>query len=53
MNEQIPLNIKPIWTPIGQYRTIPLPILPMPPFMKRIPYPKVKVNKPDNSNSKA
>ena len=42
MNEPFPLHIKPIWAPIGKYRTIPLPILPIPPQMKRIPYPRTK-----------
>lgn len=42
MNQPFPAFIQPIWTPIGQYRTIPLPILPILPPMKRIPYPRIK-----------
>jgi len=41
MNTQFPV-IKPLWEPIGQYRTIPLPILPILPPMKRVVYPKIK-----------
>jgi hypothetical protein len=37
---------QPRWMPIGQYRTCSLPILPIPPPMKRIVYnkPEAKVN---------
>ena len=48
MNQQFPTLIRPAWAPIGQYRTIPLPILPIPPHMKRIPYPRIKAPAKEN-----
>jgi len=31
---------QPRWVPLAQYRTIPLPILPLPPLIKRIHFPR-------------
>ena len=47
---QMPLEQRPRWKPIGQYRTFPLAILPILPPLKYIPYKvKAKVNPIVNS----
>lgn len=40
--KEVPVFTQPRWVPIGQYRTVPLPMLAIPPFVKRIPYPARK-----------
>ena len=48
-----PLDQRPRWKPIAQYRTFPLPILPILPPLKRIHYkppPKVQVKQTIDTN---
>ena len=52
MNSDTPIFCQPRWKPIGQYRTCGLPIFPILPLMKRIPYPPPIYTKKSIINNK-